>query len=148
MLQVRLAWHDAGTYDKDSKTGGPNASIRFKQESDHAANAGLVWAVNQMRPFKKQFPDVSNADLYQLAGVVAIEHAGGPKIPFRFGRKDVEESECPEEGRLPDANKVCVCVHVCVCLCLSVHPCVCECPCLWQRHGEPFSHLVPFPFLP
>ena len=37
---------------------------------------------------------------------MAIEHAGGPIIPFRFGRKDGEGTHCTENGRLPDANKV------------------------------------------
>merc|ERR1712196_378248 len=44
-IMVRLAWHDSGTYDKETKTGGANGSIRFKDESGHGANAGLKWAM-------------------------------------------------------------------------------------------------------
>merc|ERR1711991_826912 len=40
-LLVRLAWHDAGTFDKETHTGGPNASMRFDVERSHGANAGL-----------------------------------------------------------------------------------------------------------
>eukprot|EP00043_Microstomoeca_roanoka_P012450 m.120540 g.120540 ORF g.120540 m.120540 type:complete len:302 (+) comp15497_c0_seq4:465-1370(+) len=104
-IMVRLAWHDAGTYDKATKTGGPNGSVRFQEETVHAANAGLPWAVEKMEEIKAKFPDISYADLYQLASVVAIEHAGGPRIPFRLGRKDVPREQCVEEGRLPDGNK-------------------------------------------
>ncbi|KAH9298953.1 hypothetical protein KI387_030635, partial [Taxus chinensis] len=56
-----------------------------------------------LRPIKEQFPIVSYADLYELAGVVAVEVTGGPDIPFHPGRED--KPEPPEEGRLPDATK-------------------------------------------
>mmetsp|Transcript_7017 Transcript_7017/g.30856 ORF Transcript_7017/g.30856 Transcript_7017/m.30856 type:complete len:238 (-) Transcript_7017:1342-2055(-) len=102
-LLVRLAWHDAGTYNHESKTGGANASIRFEPEILHGANAGLKKAVDFLEPFHAKYPSVSYADLYQLASVVAIEAAGGPVIPFRFGRIDSEA--CTEDGRLPDATK-------------------------------------------
>lgn len=106
---VRLAWHDSGTYNKDIKEwpqcGGANASIRFKPEIDHAANAGLVIALNLLKPIKKKFPDVSYSDLYQMASAVAIEIAGGPKIPMKYGRLDVEDAkDCPPEGNLPGAG--------------------------------------------
>lgn len=102
---VRLAWHDAGTYNVNDKTGGANGSIRFMPESGHGANAGLDIARNLLAPIKKEYPDISYADLYQLASVQAIEYAGGPKIPFRMGRKDASESETTPDGRLPDATK-------------------------------------------
>ena len=34
-------------------------------------------------PLKARYPDVSYADLYTLAGKVAIESAGGPQISWR-----------------------------------------------------------------
>lgn len=43
--QIRLAWHDAGTFDVNvkewPKRGGANGSIRFKPEIDHGCNAGM-----------------------------------------------------------------------------------------------------------
>ncbi|CAD6261336.1 unnamed protein product [Miscanthus lutarioriparius] len=60
-IMLRLAWHDAGTYDAKTNTGGPNGSIRFPQEYSHSSNA--------------------------LAGVVAVEVTGGPTIDFVPGRK-------------------------------------------------------------
>ncbi|CAE6074730.1 unnamed protein product [Arabidopsis arenosa] len=38
-------WHDAGTYDAKKKTGGPNGSIRFKEELNRPHNKGLEKAV-------------------------------------------------------------------------------------------------------
>jgi len=44
--------------------------------------------------------------LYTLSGVVAVEGAGGPTIPFRLGRSDMPDgSTSPPDGRLPDADK-------------------------------------------
>ncbi|CAL9094960.1 unnamed protein product [Musa textilis] len=102
-IMLRLAWHDAGTYDAKTKTGGPNGSIRFEEEYSHGSNAGLKIAIDLLEPVKAKHPKITYADLYQLAGVVAVEITGGPTVPFAPGRKD--SSVCPEEGRLPDANQ-------------------------------------------
>ncbi|EPS62018.1 hypothetical protein M569_12777, partial [Genlisea aurea] len=102
MLAV-CGWHDAGTYDARTKTGGPNGSIRNGAELMHAANNGLKIAVDLCEEIKAKHPEITYADLYQLAGVVAVEVTGGPTIDFVPGRKDSTES--PEEGRLPVADK-------------------------------------------
>ncbi|GJD11482.1 L-ascorbate peroxidase 3, peroxisomal [Galdieria sulphuraria] len=104
-IMVRLAWHDAGTYDAQTGTGGVNGSIRFEPELKHGANNGLKIAFDLLEPIKKEYPDIGYADLFQLASVTAIEFAKGPKIPFRMGRKDATGPDsCPEEGRLPNAE--------------------------------------------
>lgn len=102
-IMLRLAWHDAGTYDVNTKTGGPNGSIRNEHELNHGANNGLKIAINFCEEVKAKHPKITYADLYQLAGVVAVEVTGGPTIDFVPGRKDSVES--PEEGRLPDAKQ-------------------------------------------
>nr|ACN60159.1 cytosolic ascorbate peroxidase [Tamarix hispida] len=104
-LMLRLAWHSAGTFDVQSKTGGPFGTMRHKAEQGHAANNGIDIAVRLLEPLKEQFPILSYADFYQLAGVVAVEVTGGPEVPFHPGRPDKEEP--PQEGRLPDATKGC-----------------------------------------
>ncbi|CAN8062241.1 unnamed protein product [Agarophyton chilense] len=104
-IMVRLAWHDSGTYSAAENTGGANASIRFTPEKSHGANNGLNIAMDLLEPIKQQYPDISYADLYQLASVAAIEYSGGPKIPFRMGRMDATEADCTPDGRLPDADK-------------------------------------------
>eukprot|EP00178_Gracilaria_changii_P016089 TRINITY_DN4543_c0_g1_i1.p1 TRINITY_DN4543_c0_g1~~TRINITY_DN4543_c0_g1_i1.p1 ORF type:complete len:274 (-),score=29.07 TRINITY_DN4543_c0_g1_i1:72-845(-) len=100
---LRLAWHDAGTYDVNTKTGGPNGSIRHEEEYIHGSNAGLKIAIDLCEPVKVKHPKITYADLYQLAGVVAVEVTGGPTIDFVPGRRD--SSVCPKEGRLPDAKQ-------------------------------------------
>ncbi|XP_057982993.1 L-ascorbate peroxidase, cytosolic [Malania oleifera] len=104
-LMLRLAWHSAGTYDVKTKTGGPFGTMKYSAELAHAANNGLDIAVRLLEPIKEQFPILSYADFYQLAGVVAVEVTGGPEIPFHPGRPDKIETEVPPEGRLPDATK-------------------------------------------
>ncbi|KAH0978010.1 hypothetical protein GBA52_027729 [Prunus armeniaca] len=102
-LMLRLAWHDAGTYDAKTKTGGPNGSIRTEEEYSHGSNNGLKKAIDFCEEVKSKHPRISYADLYQLAGVVAVELTGGPAIDFSPGRKDSKIS--PKEGRLPDAKR-------------------------------------------
>jgi catalase (peroxidase I) len=103
---IRLAWHASGTYDKVSCTGGSDgATMRFAPEIDDPANAGLPIAQDILLSVKQQFPDVSIADLWTLAGCVAIECMGGPKVPFQYGRSDdTDNRRCPAHGRLPDAK--------------------------------------------
>jgi cytochrome c peroxidase len=104
---IRLAWHCAGTYSKEDDSGGSNgARMRFDPEASWGANAGLGVARDALEPIKAKYPEISHADLYTLAGVVAVEEAGGPTIPFRLGRTDAESGETsPPDGRLPDADK-------------------------------------------
>lgn len=105
-IMVRLAWHDAGTYCAESKTGGANGSIRFEPEATHGANAGLSVAQKFLEDIKAAVPEVSYADLYQLASVVAIELAGSHKIPFKFVIIDPDSADkCTPDGRYPDANE-------------------------------------------
>lgn len=100
---LRLAWHDAGTYDVNTKTGGPNGSIRNEEEFSHGSNNGLKIAIDFCEEIKSKHPRITYADLYQLAGVVAVEVTGGPTVDFVPGRKDSKIS--PKEGRLPNATK-------------------------------------------
>lgn len=100
---LRLAWHDAGTYDVNTRTGGANGSIRYEEEYTHGSNAGLKIAIDLLEPIKAKHPKITYADLHQLAGVVAVEVTGGPTVEFIPGRRD--SSVCPREGRLPDAKK-------------------------------------------
>ncbi|KAL7545159.1 hypothetical protein ACHAWF_008514 [Thalassiosira exigua] len=104
---VRLAWHCAGTYSKLDGSGGSNgARMRFNPEASWGANAGLGVPRKALEDIKAKHPDISYADLYTLAGVVAVEEAGGPKIPFRLGRTDADSGETsPTECGLPDADK-------------------------------------------
>lgn len=109
-ILVRLAWHDSGTYCKNSKSGGSRGCMRFKEgESTHGANAGLHIARELVAPLQKLYCDtnkISIADLWCFIATYAIEVSGGPSIPFQFGRGDAKghEDSVPD-GRLPDATK-------------------------------------------
>lgn len=97
-IMLRLAFHDAGTYDAKTKTGGPNGSIRFELNSP--ANNGIKVGVDFCEQVKAKHPKITYADLYQLAGVVAVEVTGGPIIPFAPGRPDVLQQQ-DNTGGLP-----------------------------------------------
>jgi hypothetical protein len=111
-MMVRLAWHCAGTYDAKTGSGGSDgATMRFKPESEHGANAGLHHARALLEPIKRAHPGVTYADLYVYAGVLAVEACGGPNVGFRPGRSDsakpmppTEDKRFTPDGRLPDAD--------------------------------------------
>ena len=98
---IRLAWHASGTYSQADHSGGSNgARMRYDPEASWGANAGLDVARAALEPVKAKFPDLSYADLYTYAGVVAVEEANGPKVPFRLGRSDFSDgSTSPADGR-------------------------------------------------
>ncbi|CAI0557491.1 unnamed protein product, partial [Linum tenue] len=102
-IMLRLAWHDAGTYDKSTKSGGPNGSIRNDEELAHGANSGLKIALGFCGEVSSRCFPSGFLRFQQLAGVVAVEVTGGPTIEFVPGRKDSKVS--PKEGRLPDAKQ-------------------------------------------
>jgi cytochrome c peroxidase len=106
---IRLAWHAAGTFSKDDVKcpgGSDGSTMRFSPESAHGANAGLAVARDLLEDIKKKHPGISYADLWSLAGVVAIDQMGGPTINWRPGRIDkADSSHCTPDGRLPDAGK-------------------------------------------
>jgi len=104
---IRLAWHASGTYSITDDTGGSNgATMRFRPESAHGANAGLAVARDLLEKVKVKYPGISYADLWTLGGVVAVKAMGGPDVPWKPGRMDRAGPEsCPPDGRLPDADK-------------------------------------------
>jgi cytochrome c peroxidase len=81
--------------------------MRFAPESNWGANAGLAVARDLLEPVKRQFPWVSYADLWTLAGATAVEEMGGPAVAWRPGRADKEEAAvlALPDGRLPDGDK-------------------------------------------
>lgn len=105
-MLVRLAWHASGTYSAQDKSGGSNGGrIRHSPESGWGANAGLDTARDFLEPIKAKHPNLTYADLYTLAGVVAIEAMGGPKVEWHAGRQDFADgSSSPPDGRLPNAD--------------------------------------------
>merc|ERR1711972_790327 len=111
-ILVRLAWHDSGTYDKANankpwpEAGGAIGSILTDHEMNAGPNAGLRKAATKyLQPIKDQLPEISWADLIQLASATAIEVSGGPKIPMKYGRVDgVPTLQAPPPFGLPGAK--------------------------------------------
>jgi len=104
-MVMRVAWHCSGTYDAKDGSGGSNGgTMRFEPEYTDPANAGLGIVRDMLHLVKLKNPEVSEADLWTLAGAATIEFMGGPKIPYKLGRVDAAgASACPPNGRLPDA---------------------------------------------
>lgn len=104
-MAMRVAWHSSGTFDKSDNSGGSDgATMRYEPEKSDGANAGLHIIHDLLIPVKKQFPNISTADIWAMSGAVAVEFAGGPEVPFKLGRTD-DPKPVPPNGRLPDAAK-------------------------------------------
>lgn len=108
-LILRTAFHDAGTFCKDSLTGGPRGTIRFPSVMKRPESAGLQFAIDQIEDIKTDGNHItallSYADLIQLGGYAAVEYTGGPAMLFKMGRIDGEEHELTPENRLPDPHE-------------------------------------------
>jgi len=81
--------------------------MRYEIEGGDPANAGLQHARVFLEPVKAAHPWITYSDLWTLAGAVALEEAGGPKIAWAGGRTDyVDDSKVRDiRGRLPDATQ-------------------------------------------
>ncbi|XP_059631313.1 thylakoid lumenal 29 kDa protein, chloroplastic [Cornus florida] len=79
---LTLALNDVMTYDKATKSGGPNGSIRFSSEMSRPENKGLSAAMSLLEEVKKEVDSYSKGGPISFSDLIQFAAQSGLKANF------------------------------------------------------------------
>ncbi|KAJ3194231.1 hypothetical protein HDU67_004817, partial [Dinochytrium kinnereticum] len=97
-LWLRALFHDAGTFDPATGTGGMDGSLESDAELALPDNTGLARSMATRFLINLDGHErISDADKIAMGAVVTVKHCGGPDVPFRPGRADSAPKTAPND---------------------------------------------------
>ncbi|KAI8851414.1 heme peroxidase [Chytridium lagenaria] len=94
-IWLRSLFHDAGTWNAQTRTGGADGSLTTELNLPENTGQGRGIPTNFLPG------NLSDADKIAMGAAVALRHCGGPNVPFQSGRQDAPKSTPNDLTLLP-----------------------------------------------